>query len=395
MAEQTTQGQESQGNGTDTLAETGNSRLDARKAIYARAGAGRIAETQLDLEDHPAAAAVIQALESGEIITDPENVELDDDGNIVVAPVEVAEEQTEVVEPPAPTATPEMVTLKVFGQDYVLPKEEVDRRGGVAAAQMQLGADHRFRQATHLASQAQSLYGELKVKLADVERREQALQSSATAGTPSGTQPATPTKSAPNDDALRAKVKSTVDVMFKGDAEATEKSLTEVLAMIPRGSDMSPEDVVALVLAKVEAKQLRDRADQQAEQIKHAQAQEARDVNNLMATKYKAINDDPDLRSMAQGMFRTARLDQRNKGRSLVSVADDVGARMMERIGGTPEGSATVQGEVRTRTSMKRRIPQPSAAGERAPAEPQDPGYPTKPSDIVNMYRRARNQPVN
>jgi hypothetical protein len=420
MAEQTTRAGDSQGTGTDTLQTTGNSKLDARKAIFARAAAGTAADISIDREQHQDVDAATEAIERGEISEMGEDVRTVSEDSVLrrQSARSRGEEDTESETADAVAGAGDVdlsgenvvtdtggddpiITMKVFGRDIQMPKSEVDARGGPAVVQMLLAADHRFRQATALANSAREADTAAKARLAEAERLERKMRdASAAGGTPSGQQQTTTTNGQPADADLRATVKSLVGEMFKGDAEGIEKALTEVLAARPqRGAPPSVEDVTALVLAKVEAKLFRDRADERAAQAKTAEAQETQDVNSLMRTKYAAVNGDPELQAMARGLFQKAQSDPRNKGRSLVAIADDVGASMMKRFG--LEGAAaeaageegTVNREVQTRRHMKRRLPQQSTVSERSSSAEAEETFPTKPSDIVNMMRVARGQP--
>lgn len=426
MAEQTTQpggGKEAVGTGTNTLEATGNAKLDARKLIMARADSGRDAEVSIDEEDHPSAAAIAAAIAeaAGEELSEEDARAITEETLMahqneieasagITAGEEIVEEEEPVVAPvvaaPAEVTPPgeESVALQVFGQTLYLPKSEVEARGGVAATQMMLAADHRFRQATQLTEDAARLHTAAASKLDEATKLErELLAKSSAAGTAPGQQPVQPTKPGQLDDETRAAVKRLTGEMWKGDPEATEKALTEVLAVIatrgPNAKGPSVEEIAQLVQTKVEAALLKARADDRTAQVKTANKREADEVNHLMANKYAAVDTDPELRSMAQGLFRAARSDPRNKGRSLVSIADDVGARVLEMVGapgqtGTATPAATRQ-ELRTRTTLKRRLPQPSSVSERSPTAADQQDYPTKGSEIVRMMRAARNQPVN
>jgi hypothetical protein len=425
MAEQTTQpGKEAVGTGTNTLESTGNKKLDARKTIMALADSSREAEVGIDTDTHPSAAAIAQAIaeaSGGELSEEdaravtPESLlamqeEIEGDAGIRETGEPIVEEVAAAVVAPTtgtPAVTPpgeEDVALTVFGQTVYLPKSEVDARGGIAATQQMLAADHRFRQATQLAEDAKRLHTAAATKLSEAQALENSLlaQSSA-AGTPAARQPGQPTKPAPADDSIRAAaVKKLVGEMWKGDPRATEAALNDVFAMIQTRGGNAPtaEQIAALVQTKVEATLLRQRADDRTAQVNNARQRETDEVNHLMATKYAVIDKDSTLRAMARGLFRDARADARNKGRSLVSIADDVGARMLEVVGlpsgeGSPASAAApaaVRQEMRTRTTLKRRLPQPSTASERSPVTDQEPNYPTKASDVVRMLRAARGQ---
>lgn len=405
MTEQTTQvGNENvRGSGTNTSELTGNVKLDLRKQIIARATAGQSAEVQIDRETHQSVEDMAASIENGTEL--PQG----DDGVNTVSEDQILRQQgadeqagtTETTEETTETETvgeDPLIDLKVFGKIMQMPKSKVDEMGGIAVAQMLLGADHRMRQATAIATAARDLHTRADAKLKDVERLEKELRerSSAAGGTPAGQQQGGTTNAPLSDEALRARVKATVGVMFSGDAEGAEKALTEVFEMLKHGQGQMPtaDEISNLVLAKVEATLLRKEADDSRKQQERAAADEANDVNALMKTKYKAVNDDPILQAAARKLFDEARTDPRNRGRSLVTIADEVGTRVLERAGGgKPNTTTETQTEIRTRTNMKRRLPAVSSTSERSTSGEEKPAYPTTGKDIVAMYRAARGQP--
>lgn len=402
MTEQTTHtGTENvQGTGTNTTELTGNVRLDTRKQIYARAGAGQAAEVQLDRETHQSVDEMAASIENGTEL--PQS----DDGITTVSEDEILRQQgaaestgaTEAAGETTDTGDDPMVDLKVFGRTIPMAKSKVDEMGGVAVAQLLLAADHRMRQATAIANTARELHTRADAKLKEVERLETELRnkSSAAGGTPAGQQQGGTTTARPaTDEQLRAKVKETVGVMFSGDAESAEKALTEVFEMLGTGTGQMPsaDEISNLVLAKVEAKLLSDKRDETRKQQEEQAVAEANDVNALMKTKYKAVNDDPILQAAARKLFDEARSDPRNRGRSLVTIADEVAKRVQERAGGGNTSATETRTEVATRTNLKRRLPTVSTTSERSTSTEEKPNYPTTGKDIVNLYRAARGQP--
>lgn len=386
MTEQTTQ----EGEGTtETQTQPMSRRMSERMSIVSRATHGVAAEVALDRETHESVDQIARAIESDEVI---ENEEVDESG-------ETVESQGEAETPVVETGSIEdpLIDLVVFGQTVKMPKSKVDEMGGVAAAQILLAADHRMRQATQLASNYRTLHTELQQKLDEVKNLEKRLleKSSAAGSTPSGQQQGGSNQTVLVDDALRAKVKETIGVMFEGDQEGAAKAFTDILALLPRGKDVSVEDLGQLVWARVEAKLAERQVEDNKKRLEANAEAERLEVNSLMKSKYKEINDNPELRAMALGLFNAARVDPRNKGRPLVTIADEVGQRVNALRGGGEVATqqTTTTTEINTRTHQKRRLPQASATSERSPTSEEKPNYPTSPSDVVKMFRAARGQP--
>jgi len=57
---------------------------------------------------------------------------------------------------------PEFVKLKVYGEEIVKPKTEVDEHGGVAAYQMELAAERRLREASEIKKSVETMRAELQ-----------------------------------------------------------------------------------------------------------------------------------------------------------------------------------------------------------------------------------------
>jgi hypothetical protein len=417
MTTQTTSGQETRGTGTDTLDVAAADRPDpnrSRKEIYARASAGTQAEVDIDRSTHEGIDAMSAAMDAQAAGEDPVEQTFREYGEQVRAQQEQEEaeragdaaaaapgDEIDGGDAAAAPADDEPVTLKVFGQDIVLPKSKVDEMGGEKAAQLYLAADFRNRQSTQLANLAKEAQDAANAEKQRYEQLQRGITAGGTTVPPTpvdGTQ--TPTQGKATEDELRAAVKKTVGVMFSGDEQGAEEALTEALAKV-RGTTMpTAEEIAEVVLAKVESRRRSEDATRKAEEAQRAADEERKAVNALMATKFGAITSDPELLTATQALFQRERNDPRNAGRSLVSIADSCGMRMAE-IAGIHVGEAEeapqateVQAEIRTRQHLKRRIPSPSSSSDRAPAGDSEPSYPTKPSDIINMIRAARGQPT-
>jgi hypothetical protein len=153
------------------------------------------------------------------------------------------------------------------------------------------------------------------------------------------------------------------------------------------GQTVDAAQISALVQAKVES-------DLAARDAKNAASDQVSAVNDLMESKYNVVLQDPVLRAAAATMYNNAVKDPRNAGRPLVRIADEVGTQVLQRVGGVAVPDADIDASRNTKTNFKRRIPQASSASDRVAPAPAEEKYPTKPSDIINLYRAARGQPL-
>jgi hypothetical protein len=142
-----------------------------------------------------------------------------------------------------------------------------------------------------------------------------------------------------------------------------------------------------LVQAKVES-------DLAAREARTAASDQISAVNELMESRYSVVLQDPGLRAAAATMYNNAVKDPRNAGRPLVRIADEVGSQVLQRVGGVAAPDADITSQVNTKTNFKRRIPQASSASDRVAPAATEERFPTKPSDIINLLRAARHQPL-
>lgn len=383
----------------------------ARKAVFARYRQGSQAEREIALETIPGAAELQAGYDQGEVAYTEDG---DTSGDAAVQSARVPEPAVAaagapVVESPQPSSTPEMVELTVFGEKVYKPKTEVEAAGGVMAMQLLLASEHRaaqgrFEDAKKLSTRAALAARDasdkeriLQSKMRDLTRPPQPAAPAQPVSTMRGEQPNSPPPATPNQAPAAQDVRSTakkmVEGLWSGEPEMAEKAVEEVLASLQRPgaqAQVDPGKIAELVVAKVE----RDLAAKRAVEL---QEQERVAVNDLMRSdQFKPIMENPAVRNFALLRYNQAALDKRNEGRSKVEIANEVANEVLSTMGHTPTAGSTqaaqVQSEVSARTSFKRRLPTPSSASERAPAEEREARFPTKPTDIVNLLRSARHQ---
>lgn len=378
------------GTATDTL-EIDTERRDpnaARKAIMAKQAAVAQADIEYDLKNVPGAADLQAGYDQGE---SAETTDGDTEGEAAVQPprTPVAEEESPGVDSARETKQPEAkepeyVTLKVFGKEVVEPKDKVDAAGGIEARRIQLAVEHRLSQADELARRDENLRRVAADKRREYEEKLRSMQPAQETPAAASTQgrPAAPIQPAGMD----ALVANAITELYSGDPDKAAEALSEVLRKIA-GPQVDNEKISALVQAKVES-------DLAAREAKNAASDQISAVNELMESKYNVLLQDPVLRAAAATMYNNAVKDPRNAGRPLVKIADEVGTQVLQRVGGVTAPDADISAAVSTKTNFKRRIPQPSSASDRVAPAPVEDRFPTKPSEIINLYRAARGQPL-
>jgi hypothetical protein len=378
------------GSGTDTLEIAQVDPNAARKAIMAKQAALNQAEMEVDLETVPGARALQGGYEQGE---GAETTDGDTEGESAVQQPRnpVAEEPPPGVDS-APQRTPkpagdENVTFKVFGKDVVEPRSVVEAAGGVEARQIQLGVEHRLQQAEELARRDENLKRVAADKRREFDERLRALTQpgpeaqAPTAPASTQSRPAAPSQPA----GIDALITNAVTELYSGDPDRAANALSEVLRS--RSSPVDAAQISALVQAKVES-------DLAAREARTAASDQISAVNELMESRYSVVLQDPVLRAAAATMYNNAVKDPRNAGRPLVRIADEVGSQVLQRVGGVAAPDADITSQVNTKTNFKRRIPQASSASDRVAPAATEERFPTKPSDIINLLRAARHQPL-
>lgn len=382
---------DTRGTGTNTMQEIeGDPRGNSRKSILARYNASTQAEREIDNEQVPGAREMQSGYDQGETADTEDG---DTTGEGAIQHQRAAEVDAPPVEAPDPN---EIITLKVFGQEIHKSRAEVDAAGGKDAMELVLAADYRLQQAGTLAQrayEASQSAAETK-RIYDQKLQEmRAQQGAQTQSTAPASGAHTPSQAAGGVD--QDTVKHLVAELYSGSPERMEAAFSDVFSRMnarPAGSpEMTPKQIEELVQASVD----KDRA---AQRVYQADVDQVNSVNELMKGKYAHIMANPQIAKDCRDLYYAAEKDPRNQGRAKVLIADEVAGRVSAMMGIGPNadnpGEAEVQQEVATRTNFKRRIPQVSNATGRVPAAETVPAFPTKPSEIVNLLRAGRNQPI-
>jgi hypothetical protein len=181
-----------------------------------------------------------------------------------------------------------------------------------------------------------------------------------------------------------------VTELYSGDPDRAKAALADVLAAVRGSPNATLEQMAALARAQFDT----EWAEREATAAKTVQIKA---VNQLMEERYGdtiMAKGNEHLRRDCALLYNAEIVDPKNRGRPLVVIADEVATRVLGRAGIVDAPNADVAAAVSTRTNFKRRIPAASSATDRVPAQETQPEYPTKPSDVVNLLRAARHQPV-
>ena len=402
--------------------------MDARKALYEKGRKHRELITREDSENHPGAAAVQAAVEmaaGGEERAGSEALDtnqpgqndseqraellrqqLEEDGGDEEEPAETGEQEEE--EPPL-AAEPEeesrregsdelknadespTVLVKVYGETYEVPRQDVDDAGGIEAYQKARAANIRLQ--------------DLATKEADLRKREKALRDQEKRSKPSEKQ-ADP---------------SHAD--GRGDADAEVDSLTRELLTTVVDSEADPDAIkdwvrknLSEARAKVAAEQAppSDPAEQQSIELSPAE-QELRDemmrdriaANRMMREEFPDIIADQRAKARGDGvdgLFVIARQryerlarDPSNAGRTQREIAREAAlwARRASNTQPAPRERRqpnAVEEERQQRIVRKRKLPQPSRADARKPHQPEQPEKSTQQRRREHFARIRRAQ---
>jgi hypothetical protein len=346
----------------------------ARKAIIARHAALTQADREIDLETVPGAKTLQGGYEEGgDAATEDGDATVD---GAMQPQREVVAPAADAVVDSAATGGDELVTLKVFGKEIQESRSAVEAAGGKEARQIQLAAEERLRRGgEHLAhAESDARRAEELGRVAADKRRafneQLKILNGASRPTESPTveatvpavrQPASAETPAPRGAVDESQIENLVTELYSGDPDRAKAALADVLAAVRGSPNATLEQMAAL---------------------------EERYGDTIMAKGNEHLRRDCAL------LYNAEIVDPKNRGRPLVVIADEVATRVLGRAGIVDAPNADVAAAVSTRTNFKRRIPAASSATDRVPAQETQPEYPTKPSDVVNLLRAARHQPV-
>jgi hypothetical protein len=416
MAEKET-ASETRGTGTDTLDGDGRV-VDApstrdgrdpnanRKAIISKYNAVHQADMEIDVRDTPGATDLQGGyVERGNATTTDGDAGAE---SATQAPRGIAETSASGVDSARTGGQDEMVTLKVYGRQIQEPRSVVEAAGGVAARQIQLAAEHKLQQGEELLAQAEDnarRAEELQQVAADKRRafNERLKELNGNSATPSrptvapaaqvatdstARQPARTGTTVPATGPVDMEdLKEVVLELYSGDPARGAAALADVMMRAQAQPTVDVNKLIALEQARFD----KEWAEREATAARKVQIDA---VNTLMSSKYKDVLADPQLRADCAHLYNAEVADSRNRGRPWVVIADEVAMRVLGRAGREVPPNSDVGAEVGKRTNFKRRIPAPSSATERVPEVEAQPDYPTSPSDVVNMLRAARHQPL-
>lgn len=255
---------------------------------------------------------------------------------------------------------PERVKVKVLGEEYEVPRGDVDEAGGIVAYQKDRAASIRLQQAAK--------------REAELKRREAELNQRATAA------PAQSSTSTREGDATSVEAKATalVDDLYSGDPKRAREAIAEVI----RASSQPAAVLDPAEIARNAAQLLRQQDSKPQTTGGSADpglAIEIDELNSMMAEQYSDIVNDPDLKKRALDKFNALRADPDNKHRRMV----DLGR----------EAARSVQPHPRQQVvDRKRELPTPPSSTYGAPREQAETAK--TPGNWIAEMRKARGLPV-
>jgi hypothetical protein len=234
----------------------------------------------------------------------------------------------------------ETVTVKVYGNDIVVPKAVVDEAGGVAAYQKALAVDAQLRAASTLTKQLQN-------ELAAVQQQRAAGATTTTAASlPTGEQAA-----GVRTDAAR----EAMEALLETDADRFSSAINKVI-----------EGTVAQRLQQA-TQAAPQTAAQPAPTVGSRSLDEIQAANNVFATEFNAVASNTAAFQQAQDLMRARMADPAFAAVPLDVLARDVGARVAKLMSGSavaPQGGQrSTADQLALRRAAKARLPAAPSAG--------------------------------
>lgn len=267
---------------------------------------------------------------------------------------------------PAP-ASLEMVRVKVYGNEYDVPKSVVDEHGGVEAFQKTAAADVQLRRASVAAQRAVSLANDMEARTKQVTMP--AASGSAPAGPPSG-------DSAGASTALKDEGRELLEAMLESDPDRIAAALGKAISKA-RPSNAGPVAANAAPSARLE----RD-------------VTEIVTANAVFDTEFKGIRQNPAVMNVARNMMRERMANPVFDGTPLPDLARQIGAEIAAafptRAAPNPGSGVDVDSTLKLREAAKRQLPMTRTAQTLSGAPPQgkpDLSREQKQQSFVQMLR--------
>lgn len=369
----------------------------SRKALFAKSKNLRAARTAAEEGAHPDAAAMRDALAAEAGLGSSRN-ELDRgshvDTNAPSSRERLAAEAAGGAPPPVNPPSyqggdDDRVKVKVLGQEFEVPRQDVEDEGGLEAYQKSRAASMRLQHAAREKAELQAERERLQEEKRQFEQQRASAGRQAPANkAPGGTPGAAPTQQGGAGDGadVEAQAQAIATDLYSGDPKRARAAIAQVLnASRAPVATLDPE-----VVAKQAAEMLRTQ-DQQASAPQAPEPQknpptdpalqvEIEELNAMMAERFRDLLSDPERKQQALAEFQRMRALPENRHRRLVDIGRDA-ANTVQANGPNPRAEVA---------QRKRSLP-PALTGTQAhrPVE----SAPLNNSSWIERMRQARGLP--
>lgn len=268
------------------------------------------------------------------------------------------------------------VKVRIVGKDYYVPEADIIAAGGLATYQKVRAANVQLAEANRIKREAE-----------DKLKRLEAAGPSAPANSPAAQPGQGPSRAdGPGSSAeLEAEAERITKDLYSGDPKKAREAIARIISAAgSRGPNLDPAEVARQAAALLKEQQGAPPSAGTAGDDAAVRSVEVEQVNEMMASKYGDLLDDPVLRNAALSRFNAARADANNAGRSLVDIAREIAEDVRAS---KPAGSG--RGAVLER---KRSLPTPPSAGK-APAPGAGAPTTTTPSGYIALMRQRAGRP--
>ena len=269
------------------------------------------------------------------------------------------------------------VTVKVLGETFEVPSDDVDASGGLVAYQKERAASIRLQRAAEEESRIKKMRFELAEEagtLAEQRARGNAPQGAHAQG-------AAPTDSGGEGSAdAEAQAAALVDDIYSGDPNRARRALQEVMGnRSTPGASIDPADIarqaVQLLKQQDTAAALKPAEPEMSPRLKL----EIEELNSMMSESYAEVVNDPTLKARAFEHFQRLRSNPENKYRRLA----DLGREAAKAVTKHPRQDVV---------ERKRSLP-PALTGTYTPPK-QEQSEPQSNSDYIARMRQSRGLPA-
>jgi hypothetical protein len=265
------------------------------------------------------------------------------------------------------------VTVKILGREYEVPQQDVDDAGGIEIYQKSRAANVRLQRAATFEQKALKTL-EKAARLNEIQPQPD------------------PPDGGPDEadiDSLRDELMDTVIEGTEDDINKWLKAHTGLAApSTPKPEAPTPAVVTQAIPAPTETQ----------EELARQFNDDRQETNDMMRTTYSDVNDDPELRSLAQQRFQLLITRADSEGRTQKEMARE-SAEYVRSLGKRILGDkappiSDLERERRTRIERKRVLPQPSRADTHAPdTREKEKSVPTRGEHIQRLRRHAGQEP--